>query len=199
MASKKIKLPKAYVGALKKEAVKIDTLKFGDSAVDIEIKQTVSPVELAALVNFCIDYATVHSGESSVYDDRFYQIGFRLGVIATFTNLDINSYADDVQYLVTGENSLYWFIAPRIDADTFDLVNEACSTRRDEELKNRENALSPLGGLMRTIKNAVSQAADYLNAASEHIEEDVENTIYDAVADELKIIQNKDSGEGDDS
>lgn len=199
MAKKTVKLPKAYVNERKKESVKTYALPFGDASVDIEIKQTVSPVELSALVDFCIEYATIRSKDEGVYDDRFYEFGFRLGVIGTFTNLNIEDYVDCVDCLTTGEGCLYWFVALRIDSDTFDMVSNACSTRRAEMLKNRENMLSPLGGLLNTVKNAFSMASDYLNTASEHIEKDIDGVVIDAVTNKLSGLQKESTGDNNET
>ena len=109
---------------------------FGADGEQVVIKQTISPWDLIALSNFCITYSTYESNGVPVYEDRFFEFGYRLGVLMYFTNLDIESAVDqaDTEYLVTGDNAIFWPVYEQINDDTKELVRDACLYRRRQEL-----------------------------------------------------------------
>lgn len=190
------KIPAVYMKTAKAASATPSQIElFGADGEQVVIKQTISPWDLIALSNFCISYSTYESNGVSVYEDRFFEFGYRLGVLMYFTNLDIESAVDqaDTEYLVTGDNAIFWPVYEQINEDTKELVRDACLYRRSQELDKLENAATPLGTLISTFNAAFGEnLSKYIGNASDALIADMREAAEEYAPDNIVPLKNGD-------
>lgn len=190
------KIPAVYMKTAKAASAAPSQIElFGADGEQVVIKQTISPWDLIALSNFCISYSTYDSNGVPVYEDRFFEFGYRLGVLMYFTNLDIESAVDqaDTEYLVTGDNAIFWPVYEQINDDTKQLVRDACLYRRKQEVDKLENAATPLGTLISTFNKAFGEnLSKYVESASDALISDMRNASEDYKPDNIVPPKNGD-------
>lgn len=191
---KLVSIPQIYMDTTKSLSTAPSQIDiFGEDGEPITIKQTIGPWDIITLSNFCISYSSYKSGDTEIYDDRFFEYGYRLGILMYFTNLDIEPVADQSEYLVTGENAIFWPIYEQINEDTKKLVREACLFRRNEELSKIRNAASPLGMLLSQIGKAYGDGLKkYIDDASGAFIGEIQDAIEHQPVDNIVPFENGD-------
>ena len=79
VASKKklVSIPQIYMDATKSLSAATSQIDiFGEDGELITIKQTIGPWDIITLSNFCISYSSYKSGDTEIYDDRFFEYGY---------------------------------------------------------------------------------------------------------------------------
>ena len=167
-----VKFPKDFVQKRKETAVTKAEYEYGTNGekLEFEIKQKLSPTELAALAEYPIVASTVNN----VYYDHYYELNFRLGLLMMCTNLDITDMEGTLEYLLEGEDSLFWYVCLRLDDDLRDLIHDACDNRRKKKIGENEANNHPIMKLFSIFGENLEQ---YLGDAAEKLQQDMKNVI----------------------
>ena len=175
-----VKFPKDFVQKRKEAAVTKAAYEYGPNGetLDFEINPYINPIELAALA----EYPIVSSTVNGVYYDHYYELNFRLGVLMMCTNLEIKAMEGTLQYLLEGEDSLFWYVWLRLDDDFRDIIRDACDIRRKEKIASDEANNSPVMKLFSSFGESLKEnLAQYVGNAAELLEQDMKNVITETV------------------
>lgn len=138
-----------------------------------------------------VEYCILASNINGEYKDYLFETNFRVAVLMQFTNLDIISLAQNLNSLIQGEDSLFWFVWYRLDSDLRDIVKTASNNRRMEECEKIKESYSPLSQIALAFKD---QIKEYSQSASEILKEEY-NKLVESDFNNTENVKAEEAGE----